>query len=294
MVKSEQRDVCEMKLNLVIADIPYEMGTQQAISIAIPLKFNEQQPNHFGAEIATKETLQDGDFIGDTKRGGSCNVDSITMVPHCNGTHTETVGHIVHQNVPIGGNLTNSMSICQVISLTPVAGNKTQDCYLPELENTDKVIDLVGLKAQIDDKLLNQIEALVIRTLPNNQDKASCIYNNKNQSVFFTHEAMSWIAASGIKHLLVDMPSVDKMFDEGQLSNHHIYWQVEPNSRLLNDDSRVDRTITEMIYVDDSIKDGLYCLNLQLPAFELDAAPSRPVLYPLILNRVRVDLNKVN
>ena len=77
------------------------------------------------------------------------------------------------------------------------------------------------------------------------------------------------------------MPSIDKMYDDGQLSNHHIFWQVVPNSRLLNDESRLDRTITEMIYVDKTIVDGLYCLNLQIPAFELDAAPSRPILYPL-------------
>jgi hypothetical protein len=36
-----------------------------------------------------------------------------------------------------------------------------------------------------------------------------------------------------------------------------------------------------MIYINQEVTDGLYWLNLQLPHFELDAAPSRPVLYPL-------------
>lgn len=271
-----------MKLTLTLSDSDYKIDTDHAVSLAIPLKFDDKQPNHFGADIATKEALQGGGFIGDTKRGGSCNVDSITLVPHCNGTHTESIAHIVHQHVNIGRNI-DSLSVCQLISVTPVHADKTLDSYLPELQSSDKVIDLACLLSQISPDTLNHIEALVIRTLPNNDDKLSAIYGADNQPPFFTHQAISWLSQSGIKHLLVDMPSIDKMYDDGQLSNHHIYWQIEPNSRLLNDDSRSDRTITEMIYVDNTITDGLYCLNLQIPAFELDAAPSRPILYPLTM-----------
>ena len=36
-----------------------------------------------------------------------------------------------------------------------------------------------------------------------------------------------------------------------------------------------------MIYVPDCISDGSYLLNLQIPAFLSDAAPSRPILYAL-------------
>ena len=38
-------------------------------------------------------------------------------------------------------------------------------------------------------------------------------------------------------------------------------------------------TITEFVFVANTIKDGRYFLNLQLAAFENDASPSRPVLY---------------
>jgi len=270
-----------MKLNLSLNDSVYQIDTEQAISIAIPLKFNDKQPNHFSAEIARKEPLQGGGFIGDTKRGGSCNVDSITLVPHCNGTHTESIAHIVHENVPIGKKDQYSLTLCQLISVTPIDAAQSNDSYIPELQNSDKVIDLACLKALINKSDLNNCESLVIRTLPNKDDKLIAIYGEDNQPPFFTHQAISWLSQSAIKHILVDTPSIDKMYDSGQLSNHHIYWQVKPNSRILNDDSRPDRTITEMIYVDNTIEDGLYCLNLQIPAFELDAAPSRPILYPL-------------
>ncbi len=271
-----------MQLTCHFNHVEYQIDIENAINIAIPLKFNGEQPNHFGADIASKETLQGGGFIGDTKRGGSCNVDSITLVPHCNGTHTESVAHIVHQSVAIGDNLKQSLSLCYLISVTPIQSRKTKDCYLPELEKNDKVIDLSCLKSQLTNQQLQSINALIIRTLPNTKDKTSCQYDKNHQPPFFTHQAMSWLAQSTIQHLLVDMPSVDKMYDDGQLSNHHIYWHVEPNSRLLNDDSKIERTITEMVYLGDTVSDGLYCLNLQFPAFELDAAPSRPVLYPLV------------
>ena len=41
------------------------------------------------------------------------------------------------------------------------------------------------------------------------------------------------------------------------------------------------KTITEMIFVDNHIEDGSYLLNLQIPAFVSDAAPSRPIIFKL-------------
>jgi arylformamidase len=37
--------------------------------------------------------------------------------------------------------------------------------------------------------------------------------------------------------------------------------------------------VTELIYVPDEIPDGYYLLDLQMPPFMTDAAPSRPLLY---------------
>jgi hypothetical protein len=41
------------------------------------------------------------------------------------------------------------------------------------------------------------------------------------------------------------------------------------------------RTVTELIYAPDPIPDGHYLLNLQVAPLLADAAPSRPVLYPV-------------
>ncbi len=270
-----------MILSCKIGKKNYQIDTAHAINCAIEQQFNSQQPNHFGAEFASKKPLQTDNFIGATTQGGSCNVQSLTLVPHCNGTHSESIGHIIDEEVTIGQILTGLMP-CYVISINPIAGDLSQDSYTPPLQKEDKVIDLALLAAQIDTQTLQKVEALLVRTLPNDDSKCSRIYNNSCQPPFFTHQAMQYVANSAIKHLLVDVPSIDKMYDDGLLSNHRIFWNIPAHSRKLDKKSKKTRTITEMIYLPDEVADGLYCLDLQLPAFATDAAPSRPVLYPLV------------
>jgi len=260
----------------------YQMDIEHPHSIAIALNFDGEQPNHFGADTAKRQPLQAGSFIGDTTKGGSCNVDSIQLVPHCNGTHTESIHHISNQKVSVGAIFNQSLSIACVISIEPKLAEATNDSYFPTLQDADRVIDKAQLQAALNNETLQHIESLVVRCVPNHDVKKSYRYDDTNQPPFFTQEAMMWLADSPIKHLLVDFPSVDKMYDGGHLTNHHIYWNLEADSHQLTDTARCDRTITEMIFVPDDIADGIYCLNLQIPAFELDAAPSRPILYPLI------------
>jgi kynurenine formamidase len=95
---------------------------------------------------------------------------------------------------------------------------------------------------------------------------------------FFSIEAMEYIVSLGVTHLLVDIPSVDRLFDDGNLTAHNIFWDTKLKKY---NQSTKSKTITEMIYVPDSISDGSYLLNLQIPAFLSDAAPSRPILYAL-------------
>ncbi|RDX35291.1 hypothetical protein DZA37_00700 [Kangiella sp. HD9-110m-PIT-SAG06] len=253
----------------------------QASSIAIPMTFDSEQPNHFGADKSQAKAIEGDDFVGDTRRGGSCNVQSISMVPHCNGTHTETVQHIVDQPVPVGDALTSSLTSCYVLSVTPVPASTTKETYHPNLVNADFVITQKALEEQLSPADLDLMGAIAIRTLPNDSAKTSKVYGEDEQPPFFTTEAIEWLSQSNIHHLLVDFPSIDKMYDEGQLHNHHTFWNVPAGSHELTDTALVHRTITEMIFINDDITDGLYWLNLQLPHFQLDAAPSRPVLYPL-------------
>src|SRR5438045_8436978 len=67
------------------------------IDISIPLQFNGPQPNAFGVKPATSKACEYGSLVGDTRLGGSVNFEQITLIPHCSGTHTESVGHIPNE-----------------------------------------------------------------------------------------------------------------------------------------------------------------------------------------------------
>ena len=55
---------------------------------------------------------------------------------------------------------------------------------------------------------------------------------------------------------------------------HHAFWRYPRQTRT-------QCTITELIYVPESIPDGLYLLNLQTASLMVDVSPSKPVLYAL-------------
>ena len=64
---------------------------------------------------------------------------------------------------------------------------------------------------------------------------------------------------------------------DGILENHRIFWGGgEKKDKSINPNST--KTITELAYIPDDVEDGFYFLAIQLPRFQCDAAPSRPML----------------
>ncbi len=118
------------------------------------------------------------------------------------------------------------------------------------------------------------VEAIIIRTLPNYPDKMFRHYGGTNPA-YLDASVTGKMAEAKILHLLLDLPSVDREEDGGMLSAHKAFWQYPEAPRL-------EATISEMIYIDNVVPDGLYLLQIQMPAMELDASPSRPYIYPLI------------
>jgi len=247
------------------------------IDISIPLLFDGPQPNAFGVEPATAKVCEYGSLVGDTRRGGSCNFQQITLIPHCNGTHTECVGHITNERISIRECLTEVFLETALVTIEPVSAVDCDESYAVDFDAADQLIT----RRSLTDKLHpTRSKALVVRTSPNNDAKLSAVYKDKVPP-YFTTEAMEFIVSSGIKHLLVDLPSVDRLYDEGKLSNHRTFWNVDQGSFETKANTRWHSTITELIYVPNNVEDGRYLLNLQIAPFESDASPSRPLLFPV-------------
>jgi len=249
------------------------------IDLSIPLRFNGPQPNAWGVEPATSLPVEAGDLVGDTRLGGSVNFEQYTFIPHCSGTHTECVGHITHDRISIRECLKDVLIPSRLVTVEPEPGINLS--YPGDRVITRKALAALepfgsgNLRSAARDP---QNEALILRTLPNGDWKQTAEYGENNIPAYFAADAMDLIIALGVKHLLVDLPSIDRIFDDGRLENHRKFWNVEPGSHGTNPESRINSTISELIYVPDSVKDGEYLLNLQIAPFESDCSPSRPIL----------------
>ena len=241
----------------------YHYDTDNFYDLSIPLDFEGPQANYFDVEKASATPFKNDAVIGDTEQGGGCNFDVVSFIPHCNGTHTECVGHIVHENIFVNQLIKDSSFPATLITVRP--------------ENNVIHADQVNIENVFN-------TALIVRTLPNAVEKLSATYDTENLPPYFSNEAMHKITAMGLQHLLVDMPSIDLAFDKGKLVNHHIFWKVEQGSHDLNGSPASSKTITEMIYVPNNISDGTYLLQIQITNFMSDAAPCRPIIFPLELS----------
>ncbi|WP_179343463.1 cyclase family protein [Winogradskyella ursingii] len=229
------------------------------LDISIPLRGNDTNVNAWYIDHPTiKPEVVDGDTISVTE-GASVNFNTINFNPHAHGTHTETVGHLTEKSYPINKHLKQFFFLAEVISVAP-------EVYLK-----DKVISAKQLQFALGNK---KRDALIIRTMPNTKAKKSRHYSHTNWT-YFREDAIELLVRKGIKHLLVDTPSIDREEDGGELRAHRAFWN-------LNGNIREDATITEMIYVPNKVNDGTYFLNLQIAPFENDASPSKPILYKIL------------
>lgn len=254
-----------MNITLSHRDITYTCDLSSPIDCSIPVG----QVKCFHSTDFKATPYQAGDFIGSVKQGAPVNFYDVVMNPHGNGTHTECLGHITEAQESVNSALKQFHFMAGVLSIR-----------ITELQNADRVLE----KKHLEDGYAkfgydqSRPEALMLRTLPNAPDKLSIDYSDTNPP-YLTEETMKYLVKMGVKHLLLDLPSVDREYDDGKLVCHHIFWNVEGHNAT--SESRHQNTITEMIYIPDEVKDGLYLLNLQIPSLELDAAPSKPVIYQL-------------
>ena len=248
-----------------------EIDLSKPIDISIPLSNTDANPIAWYIEKPEMEPVKFGDWIGKVSEGSSTNFNNIFFNPHGHGTHTECLGHITREFYSINQCLKQFFFTAELISIAP-------EMIHDDLVITKNQIEK-ALNRNTSTALSGTKEAIVIRTLPNSEAKKQQKYSNTNPP-YLTEDAATFIREIGIQHLLIDLPSVDREEDEGKLLAHKAFWNVK-DVNTLNEDARLNATITEMIYVDETISDGSYILNLQIASFENDASPSKPVLFKI-------------
>ncbi len=254
----------DLKASFKHEGVSYEANLKDPIDISIELS-SEKNPQAWYVDLPEITPVMTEQFTGSVALGGAVNFRNVFFNPHGHGTHTECVGHISEEVHSVNDSLKTFFASASLITINPDT--------LKENDRWMEKGDLVITKDQLESMWDGSSEALIIRTTPNTLEKKTKNYSDTNPP-YIHPDAMEYIASTGIKHLLLDLPSVDRESDEGKLIAHRIFWDFPSNTNL-------ERTITEMIFVNDQAVDGLYLLELQVAPFKNDASPSRPVIYRL-------------
>jgi kynurenine formamidase len=249
------RSMPENLSTLQINGKSYQIDLDQPLDISLPVQ-SDAGVNAWYVDRAKIDYVEVDGYVGNVALGGSTNFNYVHFNPHSHGTHTECIGHITEEFHSVHDILKRQFFVAQLTSVKP----EVQD-------NGDQVITVETL----DWNSLSGAEAVVIRTMPNLENKKSVDYSNSNPP-YLDAEVAQRFRESGINHLLIDLPSVDREQDEGKLAAHKEFWDFNGNRRH-------NATITELIYVPEKMEDGRYLLNLQVAPLVNNAAPSRPVLY---------------
>lgn len=248
----------KMKTTIHYKNEDYITDLSKPLDISIAISGSKENVNAWYVGPPKIEPHTNGDFVGAVEKGASTNFYDVYFNPHAHGTHTECVGHISKEHQSVNQHLHQFFYFASLITI------------IPEVKNGDFVITKAQVIAAVGEDLP---QALIIRTLPNSNDKIKQKYSHTNPP-YVLEEAMVYIRDLGVEHVLIDLPSVDKEKDDGALLAHKAFWNF-------NGQVRLNATITEFIYVQSSIEDGNYFLNLQVAPFENDASPSRPVLFKI-------------
>lgn len=248
-----------MEISLTFNKQQYKTDLSKGIDISIPLTSGSGGPKCFFAPNFKIEPVVSGNFIGEISAGSPVNFRNIFINPHGNGTHTECVGHISSEDFTIQDCLSEFHFISYLVTVNPEKSN-----------GKDIIISASVLKNKLESK--EKTPAIVVRTLPNTNDKLKKDYSGTNPA-YFSEDAIFYLNQRDVIHLITDLPSVDREEDGGLLLGHKAFWEWPvPNTK---------KTITEMVFIDNIVPDGLYLCNIQIMSIKSDASPSKIVLYPL-------------
>lgn len=248
-----------------------EAAMAAGIDCARPLRFDTGAPVPFSAPPARRRALDLATGPADVRRGGAVNADRLDLVPHAHGTHTESFGHLSEGRETLVDVFEPRLLPASVITVEASSDVRAEEEAGPSWAVGDLVVTrsaLLGGLASCDPSF---VEGLAVRIVPVGPPDAP---------TYLTGAAASLVRDRGILHLVLELPSIDRPEDGGRLAAHRAFWGMDADSRSARPDRR-GCTLTEMAVFPPSLRDGSYLLDLQVPPIDSDAAPSRPVFYPV-------------
>lgn len=246
----------------------FRVALDNPISLARAVEFDGGGLRFFGAPPATSAALRVGAFHGAVAGGASCNCSTLTLTPHCHGTHTECLGHLTSERIDAWRLVPRGLMSAVLVTVQPERSVVGREALAAALARTFATMP----------PPLRGVTALILRT--DCEDEAMAHLSPGAAALLVEH---------GILHLVLDLPSMDPAEDGGELAAHRVFFGLPARHR----DGSVTRaaeahkerarcTITEFAQIPPDVADGAWLLQLAVPALGGDAVPSSPLLYPMV------------
>lgn len=228
----------------------------------------------FDAPPAHSWPHRTGAFSGSVLTGASCNCRNLQLTPHGSGTHTESVGHLTADDCHVTRVLPTGLLTALLIDIETGAARDCTESADHRPEPGDWLVTAAAVRAAWPAALPFAPSALVVRTVANTPPP------------YLTRECAQLLVTRGILHLVVDLPSLDRLEDGGMLTAHRIFFGLPPRAEqvrlpVVSDARRPQATVTELARIPDTLQTGPGFLQIQAPALQGDAVPSRPLWFPL-------------
>lgn len=234
--------------------------------------------NAFHMPLLQAETLEfEGQFVGHVDRGGSCNVDVLSYVPH-GLTHLETSAHVLSpdSNPPTVKDIP-SYHLQGIVYLIDVS----------HLEATGRAIPWDAVKDKLNANTL-PISMVALKTksslLPADYDFSSkdFLYVDR-ETAKGIHDYGAAIpgphaAEMRINCLILDLPSIDREHDEGKLLAHRAWFGLPQTGHSGTDEEK--RALVELAWFS-GLEEGYYLTTITPPRFQANAVTTGIFFQPL-------------
>lgn len=251
----------------------FGMGDFKTVSREVLLNNETKAPNAFHLTPFSSRTVEfEGQFIGDVKRGGSCNVDTLSYVPH-GLTHLETSAHLLNpdahpptvKDIP-PESLSGIALLLDLSYLGKEPGGKIPwDAVRPVLEKNTLPISLLAIKTHAS-------------ILPQDYDFSSKDFLSLSpETAKGIHDYR--LDGNRIDCLILDLPSIDPESDGGKLLAHRNFFGLPLTGMDAEDKEK--RALVELAWFSD-LQEGYYYVFISPPRFDTNAVTTGILLRPLL------------
>lgn len=251
----------------------FRLGEPQSVSREVFFKGETRSSNAFYLPRISSRTFElEGQFLGDVRRGGSCNVDILKYAAH-GLTHLETSAHILSPDA-------NPPTV-KDIPLETLSGI----VYLIDLSHLGtkqgELVPWEAIRAKLERNRL-PISMLALKTraslLPQDYDfSGKDFLSVAPETAKGIHDYR--LTDSRIDCLILDIPSIDPEKDGGKLLAHRNFFGLPAAGIDVVDTEK--RALVELAWFS-GLKEGYYYALITPPRFQTDAVATGIIFQPLI------------